>query len=144
MSTQTVLVKDAYGNVQTVDTSKTVTNVIGQTTDAALTNPANAATLIAGIKGLLQDSQLIAKQTTNYNINGIIVNASDVSKPSIGVVKGVMFEFSTDFVGTVAGLATKGSDTLTRYFEAPSGGNLKDVVYTITAGKVNIFKLTAE
>lgn len=148
MSIQRVLVKDAYGNVQTVDTSKTVTNVIGETTDAPITSPTADATLIAAIKGLLKDSQYIAKNNANYTISSFTVDATSGTKtsggnsPAIGAVKGVLLEFSVDFDGDIADIVTKGSETLNRYFEAPAGGNLLDVPYVVRTGKMNVFKMT--
>jgi hypothetical protein len=146
MPAETILVKDFNGNPQEVATSQQIITRIGDKEDAPLnsTPDTTEASVVSILKGTLKNLQQLPKSTTEYSVAAFTVAHDDVTKPTIGNVKGVLFEFSSDFEGTINGLATTGLETATRYFEAPYGGQLVGMTYTITAGSMNVFKMALD
>lgn len=73
-----IAVKDGNGTLQTVSTLDNVLLSVGATADAAVTNPASAASLVAALKGLLS---LLTHGQTTASGSVPVVPASDALAP---------------------------------------------------------------
>lgn len=140
---QSVLVRDYDGLPRQVPTSEPAILTLGNKSDPAATLPSDEASLVSLLKAILSANQSVSKSTTQYSITPELKTSANASTTTaLGSVKGVLFEFSYDFVGELNGLATLGSNVASRYFEAPAGGTLSGITYKVTSGTLTIFKMT--
>lgn len=137
---QSVVVRDHYGAPQMVPTSERAIITLGAKDDPAASLPTDEASLVSLLKAILASNQGVSKASTEYAIVPTLVNTV-TGTVALGNLKGVLFEFSYDFVGEINGLATLGSNVASRYFEAPAGGTLVGMTYKVTAGTLTIFKM---
>lgn len=137
---------DTRANILPANTARTTaTNVIAvQHVDAA-GNVLSASPVLGAGSAIVGNVRI--DQTTPGTTNGVQLTGAQLTPVTTTVTTGatvaagkfsVEFVFSSDFAGTILGIAWAGTADAVKSFEAPPGRTLGAIVYTISAGSARL------